>query len=76
QTLSLMQTEYVYPSLGDRTSPKEWAERDKPDMVARAVAEKRRLLDSFFPRHISEETDAAIRARLDIKLPLEAMRRG
>jgi trimethylamine--corrinoid protein Co-methyltransferase len=25
QTLSLMQTEYVYPAVGDRTSPKEWA---------------------------------------------------
>ncbi len=24
QTLNLMQTEYAYPTLGDRTSPKEW----------------------------------------------------
>ena len=29
QTLSLMQTEYIYPVLGDRTSPKEWAENGK-----------------------------------------------
>ena len=26
QTLALMQTEYIYPALGDRTSPKEWEE--------------------------------------------------
>ena len=34
QTLQLMQTEYVYPRLGDRTSPKEWVEREKPDLLA------------------------------------------
>ena len=27
-----MQIDYVYPSLGDRTSPKEWVEKDKPDV--------------------------------------------
>ncbi len=75
QTLELMQTEYVYPSLGDRTSPKEWIERDKPDMVVRAVAEKRRILDSFYPRHIPDEIDDAIRARFDIKLEKAAMGR-
>ncbi len=30
QTLSLMQTEYIYPAVADRTSPKEWAEIGKP----------------------------------------------
>ena len=32
QTLDLMQTEYVYPRLGDRTSPKEWEELKKPNL--------------------------------------------
>ena len=36
QTLSLMQTEYIYPVLGDRTSPKEWAENGKPDLLLKA----------------------------------------
>ena len=33
QTLSLMQTEYVYPDLSDRSSPKEWEELGKPVLV-------------------------------------------
>ena len=61
QTLALMQTEYVYPRLGDRTSPKEWLEIGRPDLIENAVKEKRRILDSHFPRHIDAATDAAVR---------------
>ena len=68
QTLSLMQREYIYPKLGDRTSPKEWEERDKPDLLKRAIAEKDRLLATHFPDHISPEVDAAIRAQFNIML--------
>jgi trimethylamine---corrinoid protein Co-methyltransferase len=73
QTLSLMQSEYVYPKLGDRSSPKEWDERGRPDLLVRATAEKQRILAEVFPRHVSPETDAAIRAAFDIKLPKEKM---
>lgn len=76
QTLSLMQTEYVYPALGDRSSPKEWEELGKPDLIARAVAEKQRILSSVFPDHIPEALDREIRERFDIKLPRAAMRQG
>lgn len=65
QTLELMQTEYVYPAIGDRTSPKEWAEKGKPDIVEVAIAEKRRILDTSFPRHIAKEADDRIRATFD-----------
>lgn len=44
QTLSVMQTEYVYPSLADRTSPKEWLEVGRPDLVASATARKEKIL--------------------------------
>ena len=73
QTLSLMQSEYVYPAFGDRTSPKEWLERGKPDLVESAMAEKRRIVDSVFPDHIGPEVDQAIREVVDIKLPRQAM---
>ena len=42
--MSLMQSEYIYPKIGDRLSPKEWAEVGKPDIVEEAekkVAEVR-----------------------------------
>ena len=74
QTLGLMQTEYVYPELGNRMSPKEWHEADKPDIVKNATALKKQILSSHFPSHISEATDAMIRQTHDIKLPREYMK--
>jgi trimethylamine--corrinoid protein Co-methyltransferase len=73
QTIALMQSEYVYPALGDRTSPKEWDERGKPDIVERAIERKNEILSGVFPRHVSGDIDARIRAAVDIKLPREAM---
>jgi trimethylamine--corrinoid protein Co-methyltransferase len=73
QTLSLMQTEYVYPALGDRTSPKEWAEIGKPDLVQKAIARKREILDGFFPSHLPYEVDKAVREKFNIHLPPAAV---
>ncbi len=73
QTLNLMQSEYVYPAQSDRTSPKEWLERGKPDLIQNATAEKHRILDSIFPDHIDTATDDVIRSLLDIKLPRKDM---
>ena len=44
QTLDLMQTEYIYPTLGDRTSPKEWVENKRPDLIENAIQRKNELL--------------------------------
>ncbi|MCY6381331.1 trimethylamine methyltransferase family protein [Hoeflea prorocentri] len=68
QTLALMETEYIYPVIGDRTSPKEWVEKGRPDIVETAIVEKNRILSSPAPGHVSAETDAAIRERFDIRL--------
>ena len=68
QTLGLMQTEYVYPALGDRTSPKEWNEIGRPDLVAKAIERKREILGGFFPMHLDVERDRAVRAMCNIHL--------
>lgn len=68
-TLSRMQTDHVYPKLGDRTSPKEWVEKDKPDLVQKATARKHEILARRSPARFAPETDAAIRARFNIHLP-------
>ena len=74
QTLQLMQTEYFYPAVADRFSPKQWAEKGKPDILARAIEEKRRILATHFPRHVPREVDDALRARHpNIHLPRRAM---
>jgi len=68
QTLGLMQTEYVYPALADRTSPKEWAEIGRPDLVAKAIERKREILDACFPDHLSRSRDRAARETANILL--------
>jgi len=68
QTIKLMQTEYVYPALADRSSPKEWEELGKPNLVASAVAEKERILSEYFPDHISAELDMKLRNTYNILL--------
>jgi trimethylamine--corrinoid protein Co-methyltransferase len=60
-----MQTEYVYPKLGDRTSPKEWAENGKPALLDRALARKEAILAEAGPT-LPPEIDAAVRARWPI----------
>ena len=74
QTLRLMQTEYVYPSVGDRMSPKEWAEQGKPGYIERALKQTRAILDRHFPRHVPDAVDDAIRARFPVRLAKEQMR--
>jgi trimethylamine--corrinoid protein Co-methyltransferase len=74
QTLQLMQKEYIYPTVGDRTSPNEWLDQGRPTVIDRAARKLSSILASHYPTHIPESVDAAIRARLPIKLPRAAMR--
>jgi len=69
QTLSLMQTEYVYPALADRTSPKEWNEIGKPVLVERATQRKNEILSRPRKPIIDPAADAEIRKRFRIHLP-------
>ncbi len=69
QTLSVMQTEYIYPRCGDRSSPKEWVERGRPDLLERAIGVKRRILDADGPNFIDPAADAEIRKTFRIHLP-------
>ncbi len=69
QTLARMQADHVYPRLGDRTSPKEWDEIGKPDLVAAAKARKEAILATRSAARLDPQTDAAIRKRFRIHLP-------
>jgi len=68
QTLQRMQTEYVYPALADRSSPKEWQELQKPDLIEAASARKADILSRRTTARFDAATDAAIRARFRIHL--------
>ncbi|WP_298256506.1 trimethylamine methyltransferase family protein [uncultured Litoreibacter sp.] len=68
QTLSRMQSDYVYPNLGDRTSPKEWAEKDKPDLLKMATLKKEELLAAPCAAAFDPLLDKAIREAFTIHL--------
>ena len=68
QTLSRMQSDYVYPTLGDRTSPKEWAELGKPDLLEKATARKEQILSQRSAARFDPALDAEIRSRFKIHL--------
>ena len=76
QTLSLMQTEYLYPKLGDRSSLADWEYRGAPDLMALAAARVREIMGSHYPVHLGAARDAALRTRYDIRLPAELMAPG
>ena len=60
QTLKLMQTEYVYPAIGNRMGPKEWVEADRPMLLDKAIARKNDIL-SKAGMQVDPQLDAAIR---------------
>ncbi|WP_135505066.1 trimethylamine methyltransferase family protein [Roseovarius aestuariivivens] len=68
-TLGRMQSDHVYPGLGDRTSPKEWVEKGKPDLIDRARARKEEILSRRAAARFDPRTDASLRARFPIYLP-------
>ena len=74
RTSKLMQTDYLTPAIADRFSPKEWQDKGRPDMLQRAIAEKKRLLATHFPSHISRTIDDRLRTRFpNIALPRKSM---
>ena len=68
QTLAIMQSEYVYPEVGDRLSQDDWV--DAGGLIARDRAHDYvvRTLETHYPDHVSIENDAAIRATFPIAL--------
>ena len=65
-----MQSEYIYPEVGDRLSPADWFDAGATSVDERARVRVREVLGSHYPSHISPDTDARIRDRFDIRLPV------
>ncbi|CUJ95793.1 trimethylamine:corrinoid methyltransferase [Shimia thalassica] len=68
ETLARMETDYVYPTLGDRSSPKEWNEIGKPDLNNRAIARKEEILSQPSGARFDPALDKALRERFNIHL--------
>ncbi|MDJ0609502.1 MAG: trimethylamine methyltransferase family protein [Kiloniellales bacterium] len=76
QTLGLMQAEYVYPEVGDRSSPKEWVEQGSTDVRQKARAQVKAILAEHYPDYITPDQDAAIRERFPVRIARDNMRLG
>lgn len=74
QTLQLMQSEYLYPAVGDRRTPDEWEQDGASDMRQRARERARQILAEHWPSHLDEDADRRIRERFPIRLAREMMR--
>ena len=73
QTLARMQTEYLYPIVGDRTSPKEWEEKGRPSILDKAARKLETILGSHYPTHVPKHIDEQIRAAFPVHLPRNMM---
>ena len=70
-TLAVMQSEYLYPEVGNRFSPTVWEQSDKPLALDNAIRTRDEILANYVPSHISPEVDAEIRAKFPIRLITE-----
>ncbi|MEE8365873.1 MAG: trimethylamine methyltransferase family protein [Gammaproteobacteria bacterium] len=76
QTLELMETDYLYPELADRSTPGAWEEEGSLDIMARAQQSVKQILSTHYPDHLDAKTDAAIRAKFPVRLATKDMQPG
>lgn len=68
QTLAMMESEYFYPKVADRSSLNDWVSGNASTMMASAERQANDTLRTHFPKHIESATDEKLRAAFDIKL--------
>ncbi len=73
ETLRRMESDFLYPNIADRRPFDEWEADGSRDLREVARERARRILGAHFPAHISAETDARLRAALNIRLPKTRM---
>ncbi|MCP3673147.1 MAG: trimethylamine methyltransferase [Gammaproteobacteria bacterium] len=76
QTLNLMQSEYLYPNIADRSTPDLWEESGHQTLYEQAHSRVGEMLKNYYPEYIEPKIDSKIREKFPIKLQPEAMRPG
>ena len=74
ETLQRMQSDFLYPEIGDRRTIDEWEADGARDIRDVARDRTREILQRRFPQHLSAEADTELRANFDIRLPETAMK--
>ena len=68
QTLSRMQSDYLYPELGDRENINNWIDQGSSNIEERASQRVREIIDSYFPDHIDPEIEMRIRNEFPVRV--------
>jgi len=68
QTLELMRSEYVYPSIGDRVSVAEWVAAGEPTLWSRAHTRVNEIIAAGRPGHLPLDIERSIRDHCSIML--------
>ncbi|MCB9135067.1 MAG: trimethylamine methyltransferase family protein [Anaerolineales bacterium] len=76
QTLSLMKTEFLYPSLSDRRDTTSWEQDGSPTIYMQAHERVKELLRGHYPEYIPRVVDRKMREQFDIRLKPDEMRKG
>ncbi len=76
QTLSIMESEFYYPELADRSAYGLWEEEGSVDIRARAETRTSEILATHYPEYLSPDLDKQIRDRFPIILDKANMAAG
>ncbi len=76
QTLQYMESEYLYPTLMDRTATGDWEDEGSRDTLERSREAVSSILASHYPTYIDSATDQKIRERYPIKIAQANMDSG
>jgi trimethylamine--corrinoid protein Co-methyltransferase len=76
QTLEIMQTEYLYPEIGDRRTANDWQDSGRETVYELAHSRVHELLSNHYPEYISPAADQRIRDQFPIKLDPKDMKPG
>jgi trimethylamine--corrinoid protein Co-methyltransferase len=68
-----MQSDYLYPLVGDRENINNWIEQGSTDVIQRAHIKVKEILKNNFPKNWSEETDQKIRKLFPVRIPRNRM---
>ena len=68
QTLSRMQSDYLYPEFGNRENINNWIDQSSSNIEERASQRVREIIDSYFPDHIDPEIEMRIRNEFPVRV--------
>jgi trimethylamine--corrinoid protein Co-methyltransferase len=76
QTLNLMESEFYYPTLADRSPYGQWQEEGSVDIRDRAETKTREILSTHYPQYLDGDLDKKIRDQYPIILDKVNMSSG